>query len=220
MHLLSPLLPRPSAPNLFGLLCYLCHERCHHRPWNPSQKLMGHASYHCLPWAFHRISDQPPVALCCHWLHSLSPYSITTALLSTLADSVPPALYLLICLHHKCDHAISCLSPPRSSPHLQGHVQSAPQVIGTVWSSSCSSLHGPSTDLTLATLSHQYSLDGPTSHYMTREGRCPAGGTKTPSPWRHSSSTSFSNFFLLSLPVEQLHLCGPILAYRPLAQYG
>lgn len=88
MHLLSPLLPRPSAPNLFGLLCYLCHERCHHRPWNPSQKLMGHASYHCLPWAFHRISDQPPVALWCHWLLSLSPDSITTALLSTLADSL------------------------------------------------------------------------------------------------------------------------------------
>ena len=51
--------------------------------------------------------------------------------------SVPPALYLLMCLHHKCDHAISCLSPSRSSPHLQGHAQRAPQVTGTVWPSSC-----------------------------------------------------------------------------------
>lgn len=62
-----------------------------------------------------------------------SPDSITTALLSTPADSLclQPCIFW-ICLHHKCEHAISCLSPSRSSPYLQGHVQSVPQVIGTV----------------------------------------------------------------------------------------
>ena len=40
----------------------------------------------------------------------------------------------------QCDHVISCVSPSRSSPHLQDNVQSAPQVTGTVWSGSCSSL--------------------------------------------------------------------------------
>lgn len=59
-----------------------------HLPWNAGQKLMGHASYHSLPQAFRHISEQPPGALCCHWLLSLSLDSITTTLLSTLADSL------------------------------------------------------------------------------------------------------------------------------------
>ena len=172
MHLLPPLLPRPFAYLVYLASCatyvmtvVTTYPETQVRSSWVMQLPLSSSGLSSYQWAAPRGSLLPLTPLPEPGLHYYCPPQRSGWL------AVPPALYLLICLHHKCDHAISCLSPSRSSPHLQGHVQSAPQVTGTVWFSSCSSLHGPSTDLTLATSSHWYSLDGPTSHDMTQEGR-------------------------------------------------